>query len=62
MPPPAGDPLAVKQSVPMCSHVGPSGYAANSQSTMAASSVMPNRDRISMNPSESVASSGSCSK
>eukprot|EP00973_Karenia_brevis_P065044 9032094-Karenia_brevis.AAC.1 len=31
MPRPAGDPLAVKRSVPMSSHVGPSGYAVNNQ-------------------------------
>eukprot|EP00973_Karenia_brevis_P063624 8844445-Karenia_brevis.AAC.1 len=36
MPPPAGDPMAVRQSVPLSSHVGPSGYATNSQGTMAA--------------------------
>eukprot|EP00973_Karenia_brevis_P067268 9353873-Karenia_brevis.AAC.1 len=63
MPPPAGDPLAVKQSAPMSFHMGPSGYASNRQSTLAAIPMTPNRVRFSATtPSESVASSDSWRK
>eukprot|EP00973_Karenia_brevis_P012124 1645096-Karenia_brevis.AAC.1 len=54
MPPPAGDPMGVKQSVPMGFHMGPSGYAINSRSILPASSMTPNRVRFSTTtPSES---------
>eukprot|EP00973_Karenia_brevis_P052562 7301452-Karenia_brevis.AAC.1 len=46
----------------MSSHVGQSGYATSSQSTMGVSSMMPNRARILTTPSESVASSDSWSR
>eukprot|EP00973_Karenia_brevis_P015530 2124804-Karenia_brevis.AAC.1 len=63
MPPTAGDPLSVKQSLPMSFHMGPSGYATNSQSILVASSMTPNRVRFSKTtPSESIASSDSWSK
>eukprot|EP00973_Karenia_brevis_P061197 8509697-Karenia_brevis.AAC.1 len=46
----------------MGSHACQSGYATSSQSTVAASSMTPNRVRISTTRSESVASSDSWSK
>eukprot|EP00973_Karenia_brevis_P012833 1743116-Karenia_brevis.AAC.1 len=63
MPPPAGEPMGVKQSVPMSFHMGPGGYATNSQSTLAASSMTLNRVQVSTTtPSESVASNNRWSK
>eukprot|EP00973_Karenia_brevis_P067824 9436330-Karenia_brevis.AAC.1 len=62
LPPPAGDFLSVQQSVPISSHAGQSGYAAINQKSMAASSMMPYRDRFSTPPSEWVASRDSWSK